>query len=98
MGDFFASPLVKETEKVLGKAITDRGLSGDTCQFMLVLAKKGRMNFFSEIVLAFQEIDDKANGVTRGNVRSAYPLSLEEKQKNSVCHFKSHSEKSCFNL
>ena len=81
--EFFASPLIKDVEKenVLKKSVKDKGLSEDVSNFVLILAQKGRMSIFSEVILSFQERSDKANGIVRGEVMSANPLSQEEKQE-----------------
>lgn len=80
--DFLTSPLVTKSEKE--KVFTD-GLngefSGETKNFLLLLAKKGRVHLIPEIVIAFQTLIDEANSVTRGKVRSATVLSEVELDK-----------------
>ena len=80
---FFDSPLIKnsEKEKVLENSIKKKSLNEDTYNFLLILAKKGRMSLLSEVVQAFQERSDEKNGVIRGEVRSAQILSPEERQE-----------------
>ena len=81
--DFFTSPLIKDSDKTMAvkSALKDKGLSENVYNFIITLAQKGRINLFSEVILAFQKISDEANGVTRGEVRSANALSPEERQE-----------------
>lgn len=83
VGSFLASPLVKPNEKVeiLEKASASIKMSPTLKNFLLLLAKKGRLGVFDEILVAFQQIADEANGVTRGTVRSATVLAPEERKR-----------------
>lgn len=79
---FLTSPLVSRTEK---ERVFTNGLngqfSGETKNFLLLLAKKGRVQLIPDIVEAFQALIDQSNDVTRGRVRSATPISDNELEK-----------------
>ena len=83
VGDFMVSPLVQPSDrvKVLEEALKNSDVSDDVKKFVLVLATKNRLGLFNDIVAAFQDKADEANGVTRGTVRSAYALSSDERSK-----------------
>ncbi len=78
---FFDSPMIPASEKLkcIKTSISESGVSSDLRQFLLVLADKGRLPLFGEIVEAFQEQIDASNGVCRGNVRSTTPLAPAER-------------------
>lgn len=79
---FTVSPILKaeDREKMLKAALKDAGLSSETLDFVLLLAKKNRLGLFDQIVAAIKTQIDVANGVTRGQVRSAAVLSPEERK------------------
>ena len=52
-------------------------------QFVLLLAKKGRLPLFAVMVDAYQTISDAQHGVTRGVVRAAVLPGPEERQRIS---------------
>jgi len=81
--EFLNSPVLKseDKEKALKEALKNGGLSEETNSLVLLLAKKGRLPIFPEVVEAFQARADEAHGVTRGTVRSAIVLSPEERQR-----------------
>lgn len=80
---FLNSPVWKadDKEKILKEATKNSGLSVETNSLLMLLAKKGRLPIFGEIVEAFQARADEAHGVTRGTVRSAIVLSPEERKR-----------------
>lgn len=79
---FLTSPLVTNESK---ESVFKDGLNGkfsaETKSFLLLLAKKGRVELIPEIVLAFQSLIDESNGVTRGTVKSPVPLNQDEQKK-----------------
>lgn len=81
--EFLNSPILKAEDKAkaLEAALKNGGLSEETRALILLLAKKGRLPIFSEVVEAFQARADEAHGVTRGTVRSAIVLSPEERKR-----------------
>ncbi len=81
--EFLNSPILKseDKEKALKEALKNSGLSEETHALVLLLAKKGRLPVFPEIVEAFQARADESHGVTRGTVRSAAVLSPEERAR-----------------
>jgi F-type H+-transporting ATPase subunit delta len=79
---FLTSPLVpKENKEKVFKEGLNGKFSGETKSFLLLLAKKGRVQLIPDIVKAFQAIIDSENGVTRGTVRSASPMTEQERRK-----------------
>jgi F-type H+-transporting ATPase subunit delta len=81
--NFLCSPMVKVEvrEKVLQTAFQNAGASAEIKQFVLLLAQKGRLELFAQIVQAFENQIDAANGVSRGTVRSAVALTPQERQQ-----------------
>lgn len=79
---FMTSPVVskEDKEKVFMDSLNG-SLSDSTKKSVMLLAKKGRMYLFPQIVEAFQAILDAENGVTRGVVKSAAPLSGADRQR-----------------
>ncbi len=80
---FLQSPTIRPVEKVkaMEKLIQAIGLAKSLENFLLVLAKKGRLGALEGIQRAYQEIADEAHGVTRGVVRSATVLPPEERKR-----------------
>lgn len=78
---FFESPILNGTQKseVVKKAITDKGVSAEVNQFLLLLAEKDRLAIFPDVVEAFQAEIDAANNVCRGVVRSTTALGPSER-------------------
>jgi F-type H+-transporting ATPase subunit delta len=83
VGRFLFSPVVRPSEKVLAleKLTAALALPESLKNFMLLLGKKNRLRIFSEILTAYQQIEDEAHGVTRGTVRSAAVLDPEERKR-----------------
>lgn len=81
--EFVHSPLIRPSDKE--KAITGLTakvqMSETLKNFLLLLAKKNRLDLFPEVMAAFQQINDESHGVTRGVVRSAAPLAPEERKR-----------------
>ena len=80
---FLASPVIKPEQKieVLKKAMAGSGLSEEALQLLILLADKERLPLFEQVFHAFQTLLDKANGVSRGVVRSAVALGNTERQQ-----------------
>lgn len=78
---FFESPILNGSQKseVVKKAITDKGVSAEVNQFLLLLAEKDRLAIFPDVVEAFQAEIDSANNVCRGTVRSMTTLDPSER-------------------
>lgn len=81
VSDFLNSPLMaaEAKEELVGKAIATSGASDLTQQFICLIAKKGRLKIFGEIVSAFEREIDEKNGVIRGVVKSASVLLPEDR-------------------
>lgn len=81
--EFVHSPLVRpaDKEKVVEQLAGKVKLPETLKRFLLVLARKSRLDIFPEIMAAYQVIVDEAHGVTRGIVRSATPLAPEERKR-----------------
>lgn len=80
---FLNSPLVLPREKVkaLEKVTEAVPVAEALKKFLLLLAKKNRLQIFASVVSAFETIADEANGVTRGLVRSATVLGPEDRKR-----------------
>ena len=81
--EFLTSPLIRKEDKEasLKAALQNAGLSDDTKNFFLLLARKGRIGLFSQILESFQFQTDESHGVTRGQVKSAAILSPNERDE-----------------
>ncbi len=80
--EFISSPLVAPTQKIAAiKGALSGKCSDEVLNTLLLLAEKARLEIFSEMVLAFEELSDEDHGVTRGTVRSASPLSAEARKQ-----------------
>ena len=80
---YLNSPVVSRSakEQVLRKALQAGEVCAETESFLVALAQKDRLQILDEIVEAFQNSRDEANGVTRGTVQSASVLTLEEREE-----------------
>lgn len=80
---YLASPLVNAEAKAaaLEKAFAGAGLSKEAHQLIVLLAQKERLPLFEQVFLGFQNLLDKANGVSRGTVRSATALAAGDRQQ-----------------
>lgn len=76
--DFTTSPLVAPDQKMaaLKNALAGK-VSDSVLSFLLLLAEKNRLSIFSEMVGAYESINDDDHGVKRGTVTSAKPLTPE---------------------
>jgi F-type H+-transporting ATPase subunit delta len=81
--EFLGSPLVKieDREKALELALKNSGALTEVQQLLMLLLRKGRIPIYSQVVEAFQQLMDEANGVVRGTVRSASVLGPQERQQ-----------------
>lgn len=76
---FFANPLISTEQKVaaIEASLRGAGLSEEVYNTIILLGKNDRLAVLDEVALAYQELLDVENGVTRGVVKSAQPLSTE---------------------
>ena len=80
--NFLSTPMIQPKDKIkaieamLAKVKINEVLKN----FMLLLARKGRLEIFPEVVTAYQQISDESHGVTRGHVRSATALGPEARK------------------
>ena len=78
---FLSSPQNSAEEKSNMLRAALKGKTSDlTLDTMLLLVEKNRSELLKDIVQAFEQTSDEANGVTRGSVRSAEGISAD-KQK-----------------
>lgn len=79
IGAYFANPLVAPDQKlqVVKNAFANQGLLEETQNFLVLLAERNRFDQFGAIVDALQTAIDEEQGLTRGIVRAAKPLSKE---------------------
>jgi len=71
----------QQKEGFLKKAFEGSKISPNLAHFICLLARKGRLEFFNDIVEAYQKRTDEAHGVCRGTVRSAVVLSGTDREK-----------------
>lgn len=77
--EFFANPVIgtELKAKVLKTALGGQGFAEEVVSCLLLMADRGRFSMISDFVQAFQDGIDKEDGVTRGEVRAAKPLSQD---------------------
>jgi F-type H+-transporting ATPase subunit delta len=80
---YFENPMITATQKVtaIKAALEGKGTSEEVLNTMVLMAEKGRIHLLSEVALAFREYTDIEEGVTRGVVRSAQPLSADAQKE-----------------
>ncbi len=80
--DFLLNPIVgpEAKTKVLHAALNGK-VTEELLNVLLLMADKVRLEFFPQVVLAFEEINDAAHGVTRGVVKSAAPVTPDERKR-----------------
>ncbi len=77
--EFFENPVIKPEQKakILKVALSGQNFAEDVSSCLLLMADRGRLSMISEFVQAFQDGIDQEDGVTRGIVRAAQPLSKD---------------------
>ncbi len=82
ISQFLNSPVaaIDAKKAVLKKALEGKA-SAEVLSSILLMADKGRLAYFGDMVSAFELIIDESNGVSRGTVRSATPLDAEARKK-----------------
>lgn len=80
---YFENPMISSTQKVAAvkSALLEKGLSEEVFNALVLMAEKNRIQLLSEVVLAFQGYLDIEEGITRGTVRSAQPLTAEAQKE-----------------
>ena len=76
---YFENPMVNPDQKVavVKAALTGKSLSEEVVNTLVLLAEKNRLGVLDQVLMAYQEFLDIEEGVTRGVVRSAQPLSAD---------------------
>jgi F-type H+-transporting ATPase subunit delta len=82
LGVVFSVPTITEAERkaVILELSQRLGLSRTVQNGLLVLAEKRRLAHLRDIVAAFERLADEATGIVRADVRTAAPLSLEQRE------------------
>ncbi len=92
--DLFSSPLVSiEKKSTAVKGALEGKITAELLNVLLLMTEKGRLELIPELCLAFENICDEDHNITRGNVKSAAPLSSEARNRiesliTSVIHKK----------
>ncbi|MCX7978874.1 MAG: ATP synthase F1 subunit delta [Bdellovibrionaceae bacterium] len=78
---FLESPLNSNQDKlkVLLEALSGQKVSEEVVATLSLMAKRGRLGILPELKAAIDAEDDRHQGITRGVVRAARPLSVEAK-------------------
>lgn len=76
---YFANPMISSDKKVASvkAALSGKGVSEEVLNTLVLLGEKNRLNILDQVALALQDLMDAEDGLTRGVVRSAQPLSAE---------------------
>ncbi len=74
---FVASPVFSAEDqlKAMAAVLNGAGIGGLTANFVKLVASKRRLFVLSDMIRAFNALNDKAKGVTRAQVTVAEPLS-----------------------
>ncbi len=80
--EFFETPVISpDQKKHIIQLSLEKKVSNELFNTIILLSENNRLSYFSEIVMAYQELTDDANGVCRGRVRSAASLGAEQRKK-----------------
>lgn len=76
---FVSNPMISADDKVssVKKALEGKGLSEEVLNTVVLLAEKNRLEILDQVAHAYQDLLDLEEGLTRGIVRSAQPLSAD---------------------
>lgn len=82
--DFITSPVIATDKKLqaVSATVEGKGLSEESQNFILLLAKKGRLGLFDAVVDSFQDELDRVHGIVRGTVKSA--IALDENERKNI--------------
>jgi ATP synthase F1 delta subunit len=81
-GELMKSPtLSKEDKKSVLCKVFEGKISKTSLNFLYVLIDKGRFGRLRAIVKAFEDLSDERNGITKGDIYSAIPLSSDQIEK-----------------
>lgn len=80
---YFANPMISPDKKIasIKEAFAGKGVSEEIMNTIILLGEKNRLNILDQVALAFQELIDAEEGLTRGVIRSAQPLSPEAQKE-----------------
>ena len=80
---YFQNPMISATQKVAAvkAAFAGKGLSEEVFNTLVLLAEKNRIHLLPEVAQAFQDFLDIEEGITRGTVRSAQPLTADAQKE-----------------
>jgi len=80
---FLETPMIRPTDKIkaVEGLLAKVKVSDVLKNFILLLAKKGRLPLFGDVVTSYQQISDESHGVTRGEVRSAAVLGPDDRKR-----------------
>lgn len=77
--DFLSSPLIAQEKKIelLKKALESKNISLEVLSLIELLVSKSRQSIIPTLLSSYQFLVDAENGITRGVVRAARPISKE---------------------
>lgn len=79
---YFENPMITAAQKITAiKAAVEGKASEEVLNTVVLMAEKGRVHLLPEVALAFRDYTDIEEGVTRGIVRSAQPLSADAQKE-----------------
>jgi F-type H+-transporting ATPase subunit delta len=81
--EYFANPVISSEKKVAAvkAALSGVSISEEVLNTINLLGDKNRLNLLPQVVISFQEFLDIEEGITRGVVKSAQPLSEEARKE-----------------
>ena len=80
--DFFQSVNISSKDKleVVCKVCSKLNISSNINHTLSLLVERGKLNYLPKIVKSYEALNDKANGVVRGVVKSSEILSSEQRK------------------
>lgn len=80
---YFGNPVITPQQKalVIKNTFTGKGLSEDVLNLLFVLAENQRISSIGGVAEALQNASDAEEGITRGTVRAARPLTAEAQKE-----------------
>lgn len=79
--NYFSNPMIATETKIASAkaALAGQGVSEEVMNTIVLLGQKARLDIVPELALALRDLIDVEEGLTRGVVRSAQPLSEDAK-------------------
>ena len=80
---YFTNPMISSDKKIqaVKEALSNKGVSEEVFNTIVLLGEKNRIDILEQVALAYRDLLDAEEGLTRGTIRSAQPLSAEAQKE-----------------